>query len=402
MKDILKIAESLSDEIIKLRRELHKFPETGLILPKTSQFVRNYLKNLNIPYKTYENHSGIVALVGKKTDGKTIAMRADMDGLKIKEETNLEFSSENDNMHACGHDAHTAILLVVAKMLKAYENELNGQIKLLFQPGEEGPGGALPMVEDGVLENPKVNNILALHVGNLAESIANKGDLKQGDVIVSHSNMFAADDQFYIKIQGKGGHGSTPDVTIDPIAVCIQVANSIQYIVSREIKPSNPSVITISSITAGRETYNIIPECAEIRGTIRCLNYETRDFIFSRMTEIVEGISKTMRAIGTIEFLDGYPPLINDKSIVESFIKSSSELIGDDKIHVIEESIMGGEDAAFFFEKVPGCYFFLNTPYYENGICFPAHNPKFKIDESKLYVGPALLIKTAVDILNDH
>jgi len=213
--------------------------------------------------------------------------------------------------------------------------------------------------------------------------------------------MFAADDQFYIKITGKGGHGSMPDITVDPVAVSIQVMNSLQYIISREIKPSNPIVITISSIIAGRETYNIIPEYAEIRGTIRCLDYETRDFIFKRMTEIVQGISKTMRAIGEIEFLDGYPPLINDSKVVDSFIKAAKELIGDEKIHVVEESIMGGEDASFFFEKVPGCYFFLNTPYHEDGICYPAHNSKFKIDESQLFEGVALFVKAATDILNE-
>ena len=401
MKNILELAKSLNGETIKLRRELHKFPETGLLLPKTSEFVKAHLQELNIPFKTYEKHSGIVALIGKKTGGKTIALRADMDGLKIKEKTGLDYSSENENMHACGHDCHTAMLLSTAKILKEHEDELNGQIKLIFQPGEEGPGGALPMVEDGVLENPKVDAILALHVGNLAESITEGIELQQGDVIVSHSNMFAADDQFYIKITGKGGHGSMPDITVDPVAVSIQVMNSLQYIISREIKPSNPIVITISSIIAGRETYNIIPEYAEIRGTIRCLDYETRDFIFKRMTEIVQGISKTMRAIGEIEFLDGYPPLINDSKVVDSFIKAAKELIGDEKVHVVEESIMGGEDASFFFEKVPGCYFFLNTPYYEDGICYPAHNSKFKIDESQLFEGVALFVKAATDILNE-
>lgn len=399
--DILEKSKSLESEIIRIRRELHKFPESGLVLPKTSKFIKKYLQSLNITFKTYEKHSGIVALIGKKTDGKTVALRADMDGLMIKEETGLEFASENDNMHACGHDCHSAMLLIVAKIFKEHEEELNGQIKLIFQPGEEGPGGALPMVEDGVLENPKVDAIFALHVGNLSEPITKGMDIKLGDVIVSHSNMFAADDQFYIKITGKGGHGSTPDVTIDPVAVSIQVMNSIQYIVSREIKPSNPAVITISSITAGRETYNIIPECAEIRGTIRCLNYETRDFIFKRMTEIVEGISKTMRAEGKIEFLDGYPPLINDSNVVDSFIKSAKGLIGDEKIHIVEESIMGGEDAAFFFERVPGCYFLLNTPYYEDGTCYPAHNSKFKIDESQLFKGVALFVQAATDMLNE-
>lgn len=398
--NILDISKSLENEIIGLRRELHKFPECGLILPKTSEFVRKYLNGLKIEFKTYEKHSGIVALIGKKTDGKTIALRADMDGLMIKEETGLEFSSENDNMHACGHDGHAAMLLVVAKILKEHENELNGQVKLIFQPGEEGPGGALPMVEDGVLENPKVDAIFALHLGNIGSSVAEGKEVKAGDIIVSRSNMFAADDQFYIKIRGKGGHGSAPDLSIDPIAISIQVMNSLQYIVSREIKPSNPAVITISSITAGRDYYNIIPDCAEIKGTIRCLNYETRDFIFNRMREIVYGVTKSMRGDSEIDFRDGYPPLINSGEVVDKFIKSANEIIGEGQVHIVEKSIMGGEDASFFFEKVPGCYFFLSTPHYTDGVCYAEHNSKFQFDESKLYIGVALLVKAVTDMLN--
>lgn len=398
--NILDISKSLENEIIGLRRELHKFPECGLILPKTSEFVRKYLNGLKIEFKTYEKHSGIVALIGKKTDGKTIALRADMDGLMIKEETGLEFSSENDNMHACGHDGHAAMLLIVAKILKEHENELNGQVKLIFQPGEEGPGGALPMVEDGVLENPKVDAIFALHLGNIGSSVTEGKEVKAGDIIVSRSNMFAADDQFYIKIRGKGGHGSAPDLSIDPIAISIQVMNSLQYIVSREIKPSNPAVITISSITAGRDYYNIIPDCAEIKGTIRCLNYETRDFIFNRMREIVYGVTKSMRGDSEIDFRDGYPPLINSGEVVDKFIKSANEIIGEGQVHIVEKSIMGGEDASFFFEKVPGCYFFLSTPHYTDGVCYAEHNSKFQFDESKLYIGVALLVKAVTDMLN--
>lgn len=399
--DILEISKSLESEIIRLRRELHKFPESGLILPKTSEFVKKYLQELNIKFKTYEKHSGIVALIGKKTDGKTIALRADMDGLMIKEETGLEFASENDNMHACGHDGHCAMLLVVTKILKEHEDELNGQIKLIFQPGEEGPGGALPMVEDGVLENPKVDAILALHLGNIGASVTEGIDVKSGDVIVSHSNMFAADNQFYIKITGKGGHGSAPHLSIDPVAIAIQVMNSLQYIVSREIKPSNPAVITISSITAGRDYYNIIPDCAEMKGTIRCLDYETRDFIFDRMREIVSGVTKSMRGESEIDFRDGYPPLINSAEIVDKFIKSAKDIIGEEQVRVVEKSIMGGEDAAFFFERVPGCYFFLSTPHYTDGICYAEHNSKFQIDESQLYKGVALFVKAATDMLNE-
>nr|WP_312578530.1 M20 family metallopeptidase [Sedimentibacter sp.] len=397
---ILETARSLESEIIRIRRELHKFPECGLILPKTSEFVKNYLRELNIEFKTYEKHSGITALIGKKVGVKTVALRADMDGLMIKEETGLEFSSENENMHACGHDGHTAILLVVAKMLKEREEELKGQIKLIFQPGEEGPGGALPMLKDGVLENPKVDAIFALHLGNIGSSVTEGIDVKSGDVVVSRSNMFAADDQFYIKITGKGGHGSAPDLSIDPVAISIQVINSLQYIVSREIKPSNPAVITVSSIAAGRNYYNIIPDCAEIRGTIRCLDYETRDFIFNRMKVIVHGVTKSMRGDSEIDFRDGYPPLINSGEVVDKFINSANEIIGEDQVHIVEKSIMGGEDASFFFEKVPGCYFFLSTPHYTDGVCYAEHNSKFQIDESKLYIGVALLVKAATDILN--
>lgn len=395
MNEFYQEAQALSDTIIAWRRELHRFPESGLVLPKTAEYVKKQLDELGIAYKTYRNHSGIVALVGDKP-GKVVAIRADMDGLVIKEQTGLAFSSENDNMHACGHDAHTAILLGVAKMLKAHEAEINGTIKLIWQPGEEGPGGALPMVEDGVLEDPKVDYILSLHVGSLA------GNYKNGEIVVSYSNTFAADDQIRIKIKGKGGHGSTPDICVDPVAISALVINNLQYIISREVKPSTPAVITFASVDAGRGTYNVIPDEAEILGTIRSANMDVRSFIFKRIREILTGLTIAMRAEFELEFLDGYPPLINNHEVVESFLTSAKKMLSEDKIHMLEGGLMGGEDAAFYFERVPGCYFFLSNPqaHFKDGISYSHHNAKFCIDDSVIYKGSALFVQAALDLLN--
>lgn len=397
--NIIEKALSISGEIIKWRRELHRFPETGLILPKTSAYVKERLDEMGIDYQTYEGHSGIVALIGKK-EGKVVAIRADMDGLLIKEESGVEYSSENDNMHACGHDAHTAMLLGAAKLFKEQEDQLEGKIKLLFQPAEEGPGGALPMVLDGVLENPKVDYILAQHVENLTGV-----NHKNGHIVVSYAHTMAADEQFYIKITGKGGHGSTPEACLDPVAIAALAINNIQYIISREIKPSLPSVITFASLEAGRGTYNIIPDYAELKGTIRTVDLETRDFIFKRMREILTGLVHGMRAEFELEFLDGYPPLINDGEVVTRFVNSAKKIIPEGDIHNLEAPLMGGEDAAFFFEKIPGCYFFLLTEeaFEGDGKVYAPHNSKFRLDDSVLYKGTALFVQAATDLLqNTH
>lgn len=394
--DFLNKATLIKEEIINWRRDLHKIPEVGLILPETAAYIKGKLDEMGIEYQTFENHSGIVALIGKEKNGKTIALRADMDGLKIKEEVDIPYASTNDNMHACGHDAHTAILLGAAKLLKENEEMLTGRVKLIFQPGEEGPGGAELMVKDGVLQNPEVDRILALHVGTIVPGA------KSGTISLSYSNMFAADDQFCIKIKGVGGHGSMPNYTIDPVAIAVQVINSLQYIVSREVSALDSAVITVASMVAGRETYNIIPESAEIRGTIRTLKPEIREFVFKRMEDITLGVSKTMRGEAEIEFLDGYPALINSKECTQEFIESAKKIIKEEDIIVLDKSFMGGEDAAFFFREVPGTYFVLNTPKEENGVIYPHHNPKFQIDESPLHLGTALLVQAAVDFLMNN
>jgi amidohydrolase len=393
--DILAQAYAINEEIIKCRRDLHKIPEIGLALPRTCEYVKKKLDEFDIEYTTYKNHSGISAVLGKK-EGKIIAIRADMDALAIKEETNLEFKSENDNMHACGHDGHTAILLGVAKILKENEDKLNGKVKLIFQPCEEiGPGGALAMIEDGILENPKVDAMLALHVDSKL------GGYKNGDVLVRYGSMSAAEDPINIKIIGKGGHASTPNLCIDPISVATLLINNIQYILTREVNQTIPTVISFSSIQGGRNTNNIIPDTVEINGTVRNTDNQTRKFVLQRIEEIVSGLTKIMRADFELDFYGGCPAVINDKNMVDMFLKSSRNILGENDVHVLNDYNMGAEDAGFFFERIPGCYFRLYNPVaFEDGIVYPAHNSKYMMDDSVLYRGVAVMLQSAIDYLN--
>lgn len=394
MEDILKEAQELQHKIVEWRRILHRYPETGLVLPKTADFVTKQLKAAGIEFKTFDNHSGITAVIGKGP-GKTIAIRADMDGLPIKEETGLTYASANDNMHACGHDAHTAILIATAVMLKNHEDELNGKVKLIFQPAEEGPGGAEPMVKDGAIED--VDAILALHVGSMF------GMFENGDICVSYSNTTAADDQVLINITGFGGHGSVPHECIDPVAIAALIINNIQYIISREVAPAEAAVITLASVEAGRGAYNIIPETAVVKGTIRNASPTVRDYVLRRIGEIATATAQMMRGTCTVEILDGYPALVNDRAMVESFLKSAKKLIGENEIHIADHGMMGGEDAAFFFQEVPGCYFFMTdyAPCPADGKIYGVHHPKFCLNEDVFYRGAALFTQAAMDWLEE-
>lgn len=393
--NILKEALTIKEDIINWRRDLHRIPEIGINLPKTSEYVRKRLDEFNIKYTTYNSHSGICVILGKR-EGKTIAIRADMDALAIKEETNLDYKSQNDNMHACGHDGHTAILLGVAKILKENEEKINGQVKLIFQPGEEcDPSGALAMIEDGILEKPKVDAMFALHVEN------KHGEYKSGDIMVKYGSVSAAEDPINMKIIGKGGHASIPNICIDPISIATLIINNIQYILSREVNQTIPTVISFGSIQGGRNSNNIIPDIVEIKGTVRNTDNETRKFVLNRIEEIVSGLTKIMRADYELNFNGGCPAVINDKKVVDMFLESSKKVLKENEIHIINDCNMGAEDAGFFFNRIPGCYFRLYNPMaFEDGIVYPAHNSKYVMDDSVLYRGTAVLLQAAIDYLN--
>lgn len=393
MVNILNDALNIQNDIVSWRRALHQIPETGLHLPMTANYVKARLDELGVSYKTFEGHSGILAMIGDSARGKTIGLRADMDALEIHEETGVDFKSENNKMHACGHDAHTATLLGAAKLLKSREADLKGCVKLIFQPAEEGPGGAVPMIRDGVLEDPKVDAMFAMHVFNLEEAKT------VGSIGLRHGAMFASDDQLYLKITGKGGHGSAPHETVDPVVIAAQVILALQTIISREVKPASPAVITIASLNAGRGTTNIISDSAEMLGTIRTLSFETRAFVLQRIEEIVAAITKGFRADYELKFYDSYPPVVNDAAVTTRFLESARKILPEDEILILSESLMGGEDAAFFFEKVPGTYFLLNASMPQDGQLYPIHNSKFMLDDSVLYRGAAIFTQAVLDAL---
>ncbi|MCK4828498.1 amidohydrolase, partial [bacterium] len=286
MSQLMEETYSIQEDIIKWRRELHKIPELDLYLPKTSKYVMEELNKINIKTKLLKSCSGIIGLIEGKLPGKNIAIRADMDGLPIKEETGLPFSSINNNMHACGHDAHTAMLLGAAKILVKNVDKIYGNVKLIFQPGEERTGGARLMIEEGVLENPHIDTIIGQHIGNIFPH------LKNGQIGVCSGTMMASQDHFTVKIKGKGTHGAFPANGIDPIVITSYVITALQTLVSRELNGTDSAVITIGRINGGK-VYNIIPDKVEFEGSLRCLDKNIRKNFEKRIKDM---ISNTARA----------------------------------------------------------------------------------------------------------
>ena len=394
MNQIFKLAQEIQTDISQWRRELHKIPELGLDLPQTKAFIKSKLDAWGVNYTECQNCSGIVALLGKD-GGKCIALRADMDALPIKEETGLEYASTNENMHACGHDAHAAMLLGVAKILKENEHLLNGYVKLFFQPGEEGPGGAPVMIAEGCMENPKVDAIYAIHVTETEEG------MKPGDIRLMYGDVSAADDQFDLYVKGKGGHGASPHMCVDPVVVATTIIQTFQTIVSREIAPLDPCVITVATLQAGRGAENIISDTCYMRGTVRNKNIKNREYVLKRMEEVVKGICLAMRADYDFKLDYGYVPVVNETEMTDSLVASVKEVLGEDCIHIKGTQGMGGEDAGFYYQMVPGCFFNLCCQdVHSDGKLYPGHNSKFVVDDSLLYRGTAVFVQGAIDYLN--
>lgn len=393
--DVLKEAREIEKEIINWRRELHKIPELNLNLPKTSYYVQEKLKSFNIEFKTLVEGNAIVALIKGKDHGKTIALRGDMDALPIEEETGLSFSSIHKGcMHACGHDGHTAMLLGAAKILSENTDKFSGNVKLLFQPGEEYPGGAKPMIDEGAMENPKVDAVIGLHNGLINEKIPS------GSIAYRDGCMMASMDRFLIKVIGKGCHGAYPQLGIDPIIVSSEIVLALQKIISREINTNVPSILSVCRINGGF-SQNIIPDIVELEGTVRATDVETRNFIARRIEEVVKGICLAARADYKLEYDYKYPPVMNDKEFNKIFVEAAKKILGEKEIVEMPTPVMGGEDMAFFLEKAAGTFFFLANPkVYEDGKIYSHHSSKFDLDESYFYIGTALFVQTALDFLN--
>ena len=390
--DYIKLAKNNEDLCIEMRRELHKIPELELELPKTVAYVKKKLDDFGLSYKEYVNGNGLSVLIEGSEPGKCLAIRADMDALPVAEETGLEFASTHPGkMHACGHDSHTAIALTAAKILNENKDKLKGSVKFIFQPGEEIPGGAKPMIDEGVLENPKVDFIIGMHGGHLAE-------IPRGSIAFKENEMMAAMDKFTIDVHGKGGHGASPHLAIDPIVISGEILMGLQKIISREIAPVDSALVSVCKINGGF-TQNIIPDKVEMMGTARSLDENVRDVVEKRLGEICDGIAKTYGGSADVNYERFYPVLSNDPEFTEEVKSIVSNILPED-VFDLRKPVMGGEDMAFYQKEVPGCFMFLsNLAEHSDGVCYPNHNSKFNLDESLFYKGVATFIASAFEIL---
>ena len=399
-KDII----AIESKIIEWRRDFHEHPELSNREFKTAEKIAAHLKSLGIEVQTGVAKTGVVGLLKGDHPGKVLALRADIDGLPVTERNDLPFKSEVQTtflntetgvMHACGHDTHIAILMGVAEVLSKHKDQIHGTVKFIFQPAEEGPppgeeGGARLMVKEGVLDNPKVDAIFGLHI-NSATPV--------GTIKYKTGGILAAVERFVVTVKGKQTHGSQPWSGVDPILISAKIIDGFQSIISRE---SNllvePAVITVGKITSGTR-FNIIPESAELIGTVRTLDPDMRSLIIKRMTEMSETIAKAYGGSATIEFQNTAAITYNDPSLVDQMLPSLIAAAGKDQV-VVMKATTGGEDFSFFQEVVPGFYFFLGGMTPGNAEAFPHHTPDFKIDESGLLLGVKALTKMSIDYLN--
>lgn len=373
--------ENFSDWLINVRREIHKHPELDFELPETVKTISKYLDELNIPYKTGIGKSGIVAELSGKNKNITIALRADIDALPIIEKTNCEYKSQNyGKMHACGHDGHTAVLLGAAKIFSEKREFLPCNVRFLFQPAEETSGGAVPMIEDGCLEN--VDAVFGLHVD---------ASIDAGKIGVKYGAMNASSTELRMKIKGKSSHGAYPSTGIDAIVIAAQVISSIQSIVSRNVDSRDSVVISFGTI-AGGEKENIIAQEVSCIGTMRTVSNYTREAMKKRLKTMVEMVSGAYGGEGEIKFTDGYTALINHEEYVDIIKENGKKLLGDNNVVVKNITDMGVEDFAYYIEKVPGAFYTLGIRNKEKGINSPLHSDTFNIDESALLIGAEMQI----------
>jgi amidohydrolase len=398
------------------RRYLHMNPELSLQENNTSRLVAGHLNELGVKHRTgvggdgrslYMNAemlklagitpgpttggTGILGTIEGRRPGKVLLIRADMDALPIDEQNDVSYKSTKAGvMHACGHDAHTTILMGVAEMLNSRRDQFDGTVKLMFQPAEEGPGGAVAMINDKILENPKVDAAIALHVSPI---------WRAGQIGVSGGFSSAASDSVHIMVKGVGGHAARPHMSVDSTVVASQILLLLQTIVSREIDPFEQAVITFGMLHAGAAA-NVIPDSAVLHGTVRTYAPAVRDHIEKRIKEIATGIGMAMRAEVQVAYLRGYPALHNDETMAEIVREAATVVLGAENVFQRKPG-MGGEDMAFVAQKVPTCMFNLGIANPEQGKIFAPHHPRFDIDEDAMATGVKVMVASALKYLND-
>lgn len=403
--EIISEIKLFEDKLIDDRRYLHSHAELGFELKETVSYVRERLEEMGYQVESC-GKAGLTALAGGRKPGKVFLIRGDMDALPISEETDLDFKSENGCMHACGHDMHTAMILGAARYFKGHENDINGTIKLMLQPAEEIFQGADDMIKSGILDNPKVDAALMIHVSAAVP-------IETGSVIVCAGGVSAAAaDTFTITVKGKGCHGSTPSAGIDPISAAAHIVIALQEIHGRELDINDKVALTVGSIQGG-QVANVIPDQVVMRGTIRTFDEVTRKKVKERFTDIVTGTAKVFRAEAEVVFDSGCPTLDNDYSLAKDTFRYCTELLGEQKAFSMgmftqtgngkSVSASGGsEDFAYVSQQVPSIMLALAAGKPEDGYCYPQHNPKVKFDESALVPGTAVYVYNAMRWLDEH
>lgn len=403
--NILQEAAAYQEQLVQTRRYLHSHPETGFDLKNTTEYVRKEL--IAMGYEPVMcGKSGIIALAGKKKSGKVFLIRGDMDALPIKEESDVPFLSDNGKMHACGHDMHTTMMLGAARLLKSHEYEIEGTVKLMFQPAEEIFEGSDDMINAGVLNSPDVDAAMMIHVmAGLP--------IPAGTVISCDGGVSApAADYFYIDIQGKGCHGSMPNNGVDPVTIAAHIITGLSEINSRELGLSDDAVITIGTINAGNAA-NVIPDTAHMSGTIRTYDEETRSYIKQRVSDIASNIASAYRGSASVTYGSGCPCLLNNPDLATCSAKYLNELLGPSRTFTAAQlnamsgggkasKSTGSEDFAYVSQKVPSIMFALADGTPQDGYCYPQHHPKVKFDEAILSEGSAVYAYTAMRWLEEH
>ena len=390
MTDYLTEAQELFEYTRTMRRDFHQHPELGFQEVRTAGIVARELEALGLDVQTGVAKTGVVALLEGAYPGPVILLRADMDALPIVEATGAEYASSTPGvMHACGHDGHTAVGLTVARMLHAHRDELAGTVKFVFQPAEEGLGGAALMVSEGVLENPKPDYCLATHVWN---------DNPLGWFGITPGPFMAAGDAFYVQITGKGGHGAAPQEAIDPVYAAAQIITALQSITTRNISPLETAIVSVTSVHGG-SAFNIIPPEVELQGTIRTFESEVRTLILKRFREIVTGVAQSLGCETEIVIHDLTPAVVNDPDFTVRVQTITADLFPDCIVDT-NAPTMGSEDMAFLMTEIPGCFVFVGSANSEKGLDAKHHHPKFDFDERALTTGAALMTAAIMDILS--
>ncbi|MBI4784426.1 MAG: amidohydrolase [Oscillatoriophycideae cyanobacterium NC_groundwater_1537_Pr4_S-0.65um_50_18] len=377
---------TLQPQLVEWRRLLHQRPELGFRETLTAKLITRLLTEWGIEHQTGVAQTGTVAILRGMQKGAdpVLGIRADMDALPIQEENLVSYRSQHDGiMHACGHDGHVAIALGTAYYLSQHPDRFAGTVKIIFQPAEEGPGGAKPMIESGALKDPDVDAIIGLHLWN---------NLPLGTVGVREGAMMAAVELFDCTIRGKGGHGAMPHQTVDPIVVSAQIVNALQAIVARNVDPLKSAVVTVGSLHAGH-AHNVIPAMAQMQGTVRYFDPAFEGFFQQRLEQVIAGICQSYGATYELSYRSLYPPVINDRTMA-NLVRSIAEAVVETPMGVVPEcQTMGGEDMSFFLKEVPGCYFFLGSANDSKDLAYPHHHPRFDFDETALGLGVEIFVR---------